>query len=58
MQEKAKAKGRKKPPADINRYLRPAGLMETRYARLMASLCAQTYSMEKLTVSSLLIVTA
>ena len=37
-------------PADIGQYLHPTGILETRYTRLMASLCSHTYYMEKLTV--------
>ena len=50
VQDKAKAKKDKEPAADIAKYLRAAGLMETRYVRMVANLCAQTYYMEKLTV--------
>ena len=53
MQDKAKAKKQKEPAADISKYLRGAGLMETRYVRKVSSLCAQTYYMHKLTVCSL-----
>ena len=45
-------KGGKLPPPDISSFLRPAGLMETRYVRLLSSLCAQTYFMHRLTVRS------
>ena len=51
VQNKAKAKKEKEPPADISKYLRGAGLMEMRYVRMVSSLCAQTYYMHKLTVS-------
>ena len=51
VQNKAKAKKEKEPPADISKYLRGAGLMEMRYVRMVSSLCAQTYYMKKLTVS-------
>ena len=37
---------------DIREFVRPAGMMETRYVRLLSSLCAQTYIMHKLTVSA------
>ncbi len=53
VQDKAKAKKQKEPAADISKYLRGAGLMETRYVRMVSSLCAQTYYMHKLTVCSL-----
>ncbi|DBA66452.1 TPA: hypothetical protein ACH3X2_002429 [Trebouxia sp. C0005] len=53
VQDKAKAKKQKEPAADISKYLRGAGLMETRYVRMVASLCAQTYYMHKLTKQSL-----
>jgi len=43
-------KGGKLPPPDISSFLRPAGLMETRYVRLLSSLCSQTYIMHRLTV--------
>ncbi|KAL0023962.1 hypothetical protein WJX77_003641 [Trebouxia sp. C0004] len=53
VQDKAKAKKQKEPAADISKYLRGAGLMETRYVRMVSSLCAQTYYMHKLTKESL-----
>jgi hypothetical protein len=53
VQDKAKAKKQKEPAADISKYLGGAGLMETRYVRMVSSLCAQTYYMHKLTVCSL-----
>ena len=40
----------KAPPADIRRYLRATGLMETRYVRMLSSLCAETYYLNKLSV--------
>ncbi len=40
----------KKPPADIRRFLKPTGLMETRYIRMLSSLCADTYMISKLSV--------
>ena len=40
----------KAPPADIRRYLRTTGLMETRYVRMLSSLCAETYYLNKLSV--------
>jgi hypothetical protein len=40
----------KKPPADIRRFLKPTGLMETRYIRMLSSLCADTYMLSKLSV--------
>ena len=49
-QEAEAAKGARLPPPDISSYLRPAGLMETRYVRLLSSLCAQTYYLSKMTV--------
>lgn len=52
VQDKAKAKKEKEPAADISKYLRGTGLMETRYVRMVSSLCAQTYYMHKLTVCS------
>ena len=55
VQQKAKADKRKQPPADISKYLRPVGMVEMRYARLMASLCAETYDMDRLTVSEITI---
>ena len=48
--EVATVKGVRLPPPDISSYLRPAGLMETRYVRLISSLCAQTYYLSKMTV--------
>ncbi len=41
----------KAPPADIRRYLKPTGLMEIRYIRMLASLCNETYYLSKLSVS-------
>ena len=41
----------KAPPADIRQYLKPTGLMETRYIRMLASLCNETYYLSKLSVS-------
>ncbi len=41
----------KAPPADIRRYLKATGLMETRYIRMLSSLCAETYYLNKLNVS-------
>ncbi|KAK9906702.1 hypothetical protein WJX75_006470 [Coccomyxa subellipsoidea] len=38
----------KAPPADIRRYLKATGLMETRYIRMLSSLCAETYYLNKL----------
>ncbi|BDA46183.1 probable phospholipase A1 PLIP3, chloroplastic [Coccomyxa sp. Obi] len=38
----------KAPPADIGRYLKATGLMETRYIRMLSSLCAETYYLNKL----------
>lgn len=38
------------PPPDLTRYLQPVGMMEARYVRMLSSLCAQTYFMNKLTV--------
>ncbi len=45
------SRGDDKALPDIRQFLRPAGIMETRYVRLLSSLCAQTYVMHKLTVS-------
>jgi hypothetical protein len=45
------------PPAafaDIRAFLRPVGVMETRYVRALSSLCALTYHLDKLTPSALL----
>ena len=42
------------PPADIRRFLRPTGLQEARYIRMLSSLCAQTYYLPKLTVREVL----
>lgn len=58
VQNKAKAKKEKEPPADISKYLRGAGMMEMRYVRMVSSLCAQTYYMHKLTVSPYALVSA
>ena len=38
------------PPVDIRRYLKATGLMETRYVRMLSSLCAETYYLSKLSV--------
>lgn len=35
---------------DIRAFLRPVGVMETRYVRALSSLCALTYHLDKLTV--------
>ncbi len=40
----------KAPPADIRRYLKPTGLMEMRYIRMLSSLCNETYYLSKLSV--------
>ncbi len=48
--EQERSKGDKKALPDIREYIKPAGMMETRYMRLLSSLCAQTYVMHKLTV--------
>ena len=37
------------------RFLKPVGIMELRYVRMLSSLCAHTYCMEKLTVRPLLL---
>lgn len=37
---------------DIRAFLRPVGVMETRYVRALSSLCALTYHLDKLTVGS------
>lgn len=42
----------KAPPADIRRYVKATGLMETRYVRMLSSLCAETYYLNKLNVRS------
>ena len=49
--EESREKSRKVPPMDISHLLRTTGLMETRYIRQMASMCAQTYYLNKLSVS-------
>lgn len=49
-QEEERTKGDKKALPDIRDFIRPAGMMETRYVRLLSSLCAQTYVMHKMTV--------
>jgi len=41
------------PPADIRPYLKPTGLMEIRYIRMLSSLCNETYYLSKLSVSYL-----
>lgn len=46
-----KAGAVKAPPADIRRYLKPTGLMEARYIRMLSSLCNETYYLSKLSVS-------
>ncbi|KAK9862875.1 hypothetical protein WJX84_009025 [Apatococcus fuscideae] len=42
----------KAPPKDISHLLRTTGLMETRYIRQMASMCAQTYYLNKLSAET------
>ncbi len=37
---------------DIRAFLRPVGVMETRYVRALSSLCALTYHLDKLTVGA------
>lgn len=37
-------------PPDLRSYLQPVGVMETRYVRLLSSLCSQTYVMNKMSV--------
>lgn len=58
VQNKAKARKEKEPPADISKYLRGVGLLEMRYMRMVSNLCAQTYYMQKLTVSQNSLLTA
>lgn len=48
--EEDRHKGDKKALPDIRHFIKPAGMMETRYVRLLSSLCAQTYVMHKMTV--------
>ena len=43
----------KAPPADIRAYLKATGLHETRYVRMLSSLCAETYYLTKLNVRPL-----
>jgi hypothetical protein len=45
----------KGPPADIRRYLKATGMMETRYIRMLSSLCNETYYLNKLSVSTFLL---
>lgn len=42
-----------KPVADIRPYLKATGIAETRYMRMLASLCSQTYYLSKLTPRTL-----
>ncbi|PSC69354.1 alpha beta-hydrolase isoform B [Micractinium conductrix] len=42
------------PLPDIRAFLRPVGVMEARYVRVLSSLCALTYHLDNLTPSSLL----
>lgn len=48
--EQDQRKDDKKALPDIRQFIRPAGMMETRYVRLLSSLCAQTYVMHQMTV--------
>lgn len=48
--EEDRSKSDKKAVPDIRQLIKPAGMMETRYLRLLSSLCAQTYVMHKTTV--------
>ena len=50
-QNAAKAGKATGPPVDISAYLKKTGILETRYVRLLASLCSQTYLIKALTVS-------
>ena len=51
--EESKHSNRKKVPKDISHFLRNTGLMETRYIRQLASMCSQTYYLNKLSVRTL-----
>jgi hypothetical protein len=51
LEEAGKAAKDQAPLPDIMAYLRPAGIMETRYMRVLSSLSALTYNLEHLTVS-------
>lgn len=50
-------KGSSVAPAspDITSFLRPVGVMELRYVRMMSNLCALTYLMDKVTVRACLL---
>lgn len=48
--EESKQRNKKKVPKDISHLLRTTGLMETRYIRQLASMCSQTYYLNKLSV--------
>lgn len=48
--EKRAKKTGKKLPADIRRFLKQTGLMETQYIRMLSSLSALSYQIPKLTV--------
>lgn len=40
------------PLPDISACLRPVGVMEARYVRVLSSLCALTYHLDNLTVGA------
>lgn len=40
------------PLPDISAFLRPVGVMEARYVRVLSSLCALTYYLDDLTVGA------
>lgn len=54
IEEREKAAKDAGPLPDISSYLRPAGVMEARYVRLLSSLSALTYHLDRLTPSSLM----
>jgi hypothetical protein len=50
IEERSQAAKEAAPLPDISAYLRPSGIMEARYVRLLSSLSALIYNLDKLTV--------
>lgn len=54
LEQEQKIQREASPKTDILHLLRPVGIMEARYVRMLSNLCSLTYSMESLTSQSLL----
>lgn len=50
LEAEAAAKKARSPPADIRSFLRPVGVMEMRYVKMLSDLSALTYNMSEITV--------